>query len=89
MKFTYFTIGLLAALTTATPISDPEKYPEDYASGHVTGELAPQSVSAPIKERALFKRSNVDFTFFSSGGRFLFKAIYQRFGIHTLTIFLL
>ena len=66
MKFTYIATGLMAALASAQPIVEEDKSSVDFASGAVTGELAPQLVSEVLAERALAKRANVQFTVFKS-----------------------
>ncbi|KAF2638557.1 hypothetical protein P280DRAFT_471158 [Massarina eburnea CBS 473.64] len=66
MKFTYIVSGLLAALASAQPVLDQEKFAVDYASGNVTGELAPQLATKPLTERELMKRANAQFAVFTS-----------------------
>ncbi len=68
MKLTYLTAGLLAALASAKPITEPGNSNIDYASGTVSGEAAPQLVTSPLDERALTKRANTQFTVYPSTG---------------------
>jgi hypothetical protein len=69
MKFTYIATGLMAAFASAQPVLEEDKSSVDFASGAVTGELAPQLVSEVLAERALAKRANVQFTVFKSPGK--------------------
>jgi hypothetical protein len=70
MKFTYLAAGLLTALVSAQPVVEQEDFAIDYASGQVTGEVAPQLFSEPLAERSLAKRANVEFIMYTSGGKF-------------------
>ncbi|KAJ4286744.1 hypothetical protein N0V90_012996 [Kalmusia sp. IMI 367209] len=70
MKFAYIASALLAAFVAAqptTPIQGEKEFALDYASGNVTGEIAPQLVT--LAERSLEKRSNVQFEVFSSDSK--------------------
>jgi len=66
MKVTYFVSAILAALVSAQPVPDQEEFALDYASGNVTGELAPQLVPESLSGRSLEKRSNVEFIVYTS-----------------------
>ncbi|KAF2715073.1 hypothetical protein K504DRAFT_486832 [Pleomassaria siparia CBS 279.74] len=67
MKITYLVTGLLTALlSSAQPVLEKEQFSVDYASGGVTGELAPQLVTEPLTGRALVKRANVEFIVYTS-----------------------
>lgn len=70
MKLTYFATGLLAALVSAQPIVEEGNASLDYASGEVTGELAPQLVGEALAERDLVKRANTQFAVYQSPGEF-------------------
>lgn len=70
MKFTYITSALLAVLASAQPLTNEEKFAVDYASGQVTGEVAPQLVSS-VTTRELQKRQNVQFVVYDSNSKYL------------------
>lgn len=74
MKFTYITSALLAVLASAQPLTNEEKFAVDYASGQVTGEVAPQLVSS-VTTRELQKRQNVQFVVYDSNSKFLTTAL--------------
>lgn len=78
MKFTYLTAGLLAALVSAQPVVENEQSAADYASGQVTGEVAPQLVTSALSERALTKRANTQFKVYTSSGMFTFDSCRTR-----------
>ncbi|KAL1613241.1 hypothetical protein SLS60_001473 [Paraconiothyrium brasiliense] len=65
MKFTYITSALLAALATAAPLTNEDKFAVDYASGNVTGEAAPELISS-VSARSLQKRANIQFAVYDS-----------------------
>ncbi|KAJ4358713.1 uncharacterized protein N0V89_003297 [Didymosphaeria variabile] len=65
MKFTYITSALLAALATAAPLTNEDKFAVDYAGGNVTGEAAPELISS-VSARSLQKRANIQFVVYDS-----------------------
>jgi hypothetical protein len=69
MRFTYITSALMAALATAQPLTNEERFAVDYASGNVTGEITPQLTSS-VSPRELEKRDNANFAVWDSPSKF-------------------